>query len=881
MLNKIVKILLLAAVFLITVPAFATHNRAGEIVYKHISGYKYKLIIYTYCYTLTDADRDELELDCGDGTPKEVLKRTSKTFLDDGSNFNDNTKEFHTLICKNVYVGEHTFSGPGAYTLYMEDPNRNEGVDNIPNSVNVVFAIKTTLMISPLAGNNSSPVLLNAPIDKAGLNKVFVHNPGAFDPDGDSLSYKIARCLTHDGVEIVGYSLPPVTDSIFVDPYSGDFVWDRPSKKGSFNVAMVIEEWRNGVKIGEVLRDIQVDVEDTDNHTPIIDPIANHCVIADSTLEFTVTAHDPDAPDLVELTASGGVFEMEINPAKFIVTANWSKTPVGHFYWHTHQSHVRRLPYEVLFRAVDDDIKVPLTAYRKNKITVIAPEPEIISAQPSNNSIKLTWTRGRNYNATGFKIYRRSRPDDFKSDVCETGVPAEWEYELIKVVSNPNDTVFTDDNNGILLPQGFCYCYRVTATFVDGAESKVSKPACVVLSRGTIALTQATVVSTSDTEGEIHLEWMTPTGIDFDVVKPPYAYLIYPAHGIYDGIYTNPIQIDGIKDTTYTQSHIDTYSKGSIYKICFTNQDPETGRWVDHGTASMASSVFIKLECSNRAIKITHEADVPWQNDTFIIYRRDPGKADFDSIGYSTDGTYFDQNLTNDVEYFYKMKTIGYYSEEGLPTHIENWSQIASGIPLDTIPPCVKLNLISDCDNAVNKLQWYPDTVCGLDISKYQIYYSETIDGELQMLAETEPTVLEYEHHPTIGMAGCYVVTATDFAGNTGTTDQRTCIDNCEYYRLPNVFTPNGDGLNDVFHPYPYQFVDHIDMTITNRWGKVVYKTNDPDINWDGNDQQSGTKLPDGVYFYRCTVYEYRLTGLEDRELEGFITIITDKTEKK
>ncbi|MBR2887146.1 MAG: gliding motility-associated C-terminal domain-containing protein, partial [Bacteroidales bacterium] len=248
---------------------------------------------------------------------------------------------------------------------------------------------------------------------------------------------------------------------------------------------------------------------------------------------------------------------------------------------------------------------------------------------------------------------------------------------------------------------------------------------------------------------------------------------------------------------------------------------------------------------------------------------------------YSTDGTYFDQNLTNDVEYFYKMKTIGYYSEEGLPTHIENWSQIASGIPLDTIPPCVKLNLISDCANTVNKLQWHPDTVCGLDISKYQIYYSETIDGELQMLAETEPTVLEYEHHPTIGMAGCYVVTATDFAGNTGTTDQRTCIDNCEYYRLPNVFTPNGDGLNDVFHPYPYQFVDHIDITITNRWGKVVYKTNDPDINWDGNDQKTGTKLPDGVYFYRCTVYEYRLTGLEDRELEGFITIITDKTEKK
>ncbi|MBO4371976.1 MAG: hypothetical protein J5826_03500, partial [Bacteroidales bacterium] len=68
MLSKISKISVLIALFLWSVPSFATHNRAGEIVYKHISGYKYKLIIYTYCYTLTDADRDELELDCGDGS---------------------------------------------------------------------------------------------------------------------------------------------------------------------------------------------------------------------------------------------------------------------------------------------------------------------------------------------------------------------------------------------------------------------------------------------------------------------------------------------------------------------------------------------------------------------------------------------------------------------------------------------------------------------------------------------------------------------------------------------------------------------------------------------------------------------------------------------
>ncbi|MBO7438394.1 MAG: hypothetical protein J6U21_01810, partial [Bacteroidales bacterium] len=224
---KIIFLLCCIAIFSVG-KASATHNRAGEIIYKHISGYRYQIIVYTYCYTLTEADRDELEVDCGDGTGKITVKRDGKgTLLDE-----INALSF-TYLKKNVYYGEHTFSGPGTYVLYMEDPNRNDGVTNIPNSVNVVFAIKTTLKIDATIGNNSSPILLNAPMDKAALNKTFVHNPGAFDPDGDSLSYRIATCLQQDAQEIVGYTLPPVSDSIYVNPITGDFVWERPTQIGT------------------------------------------------------------------------------------------------------------------------------------------------------------------------------------------------------------------------------------------------------------------------------------------------------------------------------------------------------------------------------------------------------------------------------------------------------------------------------------------------------------------------------------------------------------------------------------------------------------------------------------------------------------------------
>jgi gliding motility-associated-like protein len=855
----------------ISLRGYATHNRAGEIVYKHISGYKYQITIYTYCYTQTEADRESLELDCGDGTGKITLPRISKSILD-----NNETLSF-SYLCKNVYVGEHTFSGPGTYVLYMEDPNRNDGVLNIPNSVNVVFSIKTTLVINAVTGNNSSPILLNAPMDKAALNKTFVHNPGAYDPDGDSLSYRIATCLQQDGQEIVGYTLPPVTDSIYVNPKTGDFVWERPAKVGTYNVAMWIEEWRNGVKIGQVLRDIQVEVIDTDNHTPIIDKNAYYCVLAGNELDFKVTAHDPDG-DQIQMTASGGPFEVENSPATFEVSATWTTNPEGKFDWKTQKEHVKRMPYDVLIKCLDDDEKVPLTAYHSIKISVVAPAPEIVETFSTNSTIKLTWNKGGNKNVTGYKIYRRDRSDDnFSVGVCETGLSSEAGYDLIYEVKNGEDTVYVDSNYGKGLPNGFIYCYRVVAVFADGALSQPSEKKCALLQRGLITFTKASVDYTDEKDGVVQLEWLAPARLDTISIPPPYYYLLYPYP---NGVNEKTVELEGVDNTKYTDKGFDTYHSGTFYSIAFANYDAAEQKFNDIGAASTTTTVFIKTACADRKVTITHECDVPWKNDTFVVFRKDPGMTEFDSIGYSLNGTYVDRKgLVNDQTYYYKMKTIGYFSEDGLPEHIENWSQEAPATPVDTIPPCIIFDVKSNCDKAFNSITWRPDTACGLGIAKYILSYSSTLDGSMSVLEEFSPEVNKFDHYPELGMAGCYIVNALDSTGNVS-NNSRVCVDYCEYYRLPNVFTPNGDNKNDIFHPYPYQFVDHIEMSITNRWGKEVFNTTDPDINWDGTDKDTGKLVPDGVYFYICTVYEYRLTGLETRDLQGYITVYSQKVEQ-
>jgi len=72
----------------------------------------------------------------------------------------------------------------------------------------------------------------------------------------------------------------------------------------------------------------------------------------------------------------------------------------------------------------------------------------------------------------------------------------------------------------------------------------------------------------------------------------------------------------------------------------------------------------------------------------------------------------------------------------------------------------------------------------------------------------------EYIHYPNLSMAGCYAISAVDSFMNESVLSPKNCLDECSYYELPNVFTPNGDNHNDIYKPLPYRFVEKIDMKI-------------------------------------------------------------------
>ena len=300
----------------------ATHNRGGEITYTHISGLTYEFVITT-CTDIgsSSTDRDELYLDFDLGTSyaqRDTLLRFSQTPMP----FDHK---------KNVYKGIHTFTSAGTHRVSMEDPNRNLGIENIytqsgGNSDDVVFALEAYLIIDPtqgLAGANNSPQFDDCPCPAiACVNKPYCYNPLAYDLDDDSLSYELVAPLGQFALPLAVPSIYSFPDAIgggiiSIDPVTGTVCWNNPMMQGEFNFTIKISEWRNGNAIGFVMRDIQLTVQaNCQNDPPVIDPIADTCVVAGQTITIDVQGSDINMDNL-EMVASGLSFNVSSSPSTF------------------------------------------------------------------------------------------------------------------------------------------------------------------------------------------------------------------------------------------------------------------------------------------------------------------------------------------------------------------------------------------------------------------------------------------------------------------------------------------------------------------------------------------------------------------------------------
>ncbi len=842
------------------ISTYATHQRAAEITYRLISGLTYEFTLITYTYTPSPADRPELEIFWGDGTSTQVRRNLKIDLPND--------------ISKNTYIAQHTFPAPGNYIISMLDPNRNAGVINIPNSVNTPMYVETELVINPFLGNNNSPVLLNPPIDRGCVGRPFIHNPGAYDADGDSLSYKLIACKGYDGLDIPGYTFP--AGNIFrIDEFTGELLWDAPLMEGEYNIAILIEEWRRGFKIGSVIRDMQVLILACDNQPPTITTINDTCVEAGDTLLFKVYANDVNAQDRITLTATGGPLQQTVNPAVFTQPVNGYSPIHSTFFWITACSHVRKQPYQMFFKAIDNGTPVNLVTYKTLNIKVVGPSPKNLTATPLGNSIILKWEQSKCSNAVYYDIYRHNGYIGFVPNYCETGVPSYTGYVKIGSTSDISDTTFTDNDNGNGLIHGIQYCYMVVAVYPDGAESYASLEACAYLKKDLPVITHVSILKTNEVTGRAYIEWSMPTELDLSITPGPFRYKIYRGEGY--NLY-NPVLIDSLEnltDTTYVDSLFDTQNNAISYRIDFYNTAP--ANYFKIGSSQKASSVFLTIQPTDEAVVLQWNELVPWINDTFIVYKQNKTTLTFDSIGYTTQHTYKDTGLINDSIYCYKVKSRGFYNAPGFVYPIYNFSQESCGKPYDNVPPCVpQLTVNTDCE--FNYISWENVyRTCARDIMKYELYFKSYNSYDFTLLyTSSNPFDTMYVHQLGTNVVGCYSIVAFDSLNNRSPYSEMICVtaDSCPDYNLPNVFTPNNDLVNDLYTPYPYANVDKVNMQIFNRWGTLVFKTENPDINWDGKDYVSKRDCAEGVYYFVCEVFLIRTDGIKKKTINGTIQLL-------
>jgi gliding motility-associated-like protein len=644
-------------------------------------------------------------------------------------------------------------------------------------------------------------------------------------------------------------------------------------------MAFIIEEWRQGNRIGYVTRDMQVEVLACSNNPPVILAPTDTCVTAGDTLRFEVKSYDPEDNPLT-LSASGGPFELGdssayIDPDPASGTGDTISTT---FFWSTDCSHVQNQPYQVFFKAEDINFPVGLVTYKTVNIRVICPAPENLTAESLGSTIRLKWDRVACSQATGYRIYRKIGYLGFLPDTCETGVPPYTGYTLIHQNSSVTDTSFTDDDNGNGLIHGIQYCYMVIAYFDDGAESYASLEACASLKRDIPVITNASNDSSDLQAGRGFIAWSKPTELDTVQIPGPYQYVVYRSDGP-SGSNLQPVATrPGLNDTTYFDNEIDLNSSGIPYSYRISLESLSFGFI---GNSQLASTLFLEITETDEELQLSVQPNVPWFNDYYVIYRRDEGSPVFDSVGFSTVPYFSDTGLVNGDQYCYYVKSVGGYSAAGYVDPIINFSQLLCAVPYDNKPPCPpELSISVNCDLAVNNLSWTnPNDYCADDVMKYLVFFTPLEGLDLVLIDSTSPaTSTAYEHFNNGNIAGCYAVIAVDSTGNMSDFSNLACmdIDSCSVYSLPNVFTPNFDGYNDIYQPFPYTSVERVDMTIFSRWGGIVYETEDPDINWDGKDINTNQDCSDGVYFYVCKVYEITLYGIVPRELRGSITLIRE-----
>lgn len=216
----------------------------------------------------------------------------------------------------------------------------------------------------------------------------------------------------------------------------------------------------------------------------------------------------------------------------------------------------------------------------------------------------------------------------------------------------------------------------------------------------------------------------------------------------------------------------------------------------------------------------------------------------------ATDGTV---TFTPDADYV-GNSTVKYIvkDENGLESNEGTISIIVEGVAAEIAPTAVndhattpygkpvEIHILANDEAGSSPI--VPSTVQLIDASGNRAS-TVTIPGEGGYSVDAQGVVT---FEPAENFTGTSTVSyeVRDENGLVSNVANITVDVNARRFKIPNVFTPNGDGRNDVFEIVGIEGFDRVEITVVNRWGNEVYRNNNYRNNWDGQG------LNEGTYYY-------------------------------
>lgn len=832
---------------------FASHLRAADIVAERVIGsntqYRIILKVYTDWSSVSDA-----------GSNGPIDFRTVNIRVSSESDPITLTRSGFSEIVpgvtnENIFVYNADFPAVNQlYTVSYEEDFRNFGVRNVPNSGAVPIYVETKIFIDALSPVNSTPNFTVPPIDLAATNKIYTHNPGAYDPDGDSLFFELITPLQTSSTPISGYRFPDnigfgAGSDFRINSKTGQITWDTPLVAGEYNIAFRVNEIRDGFIIGSVIRDMQILVEDSDNDPPVLFLPQDTCIAHNTLYQERFFTSDPNN-DRVDVELFGGIKE----EGALITSIQRVRMDslVADIEWQIGCDQIARLPIQATVKGLDDGLP-NLSTFGNWEITVIGEAPNLISALPDQNQIQLQWEPyDCNDNGAKVQIYRfECDTSRIRRSSCVSGVPTEWGGVLVGETGVDNVS-FTDDSPNLI--QGVSYYYMIAVAFGTPGfgESYASNLIEVSLGGSAPLVTELTYLKETG-DRQVRISWDHFSVVDTLDFNGPFTYSLFQGNNIVRSITTQmPLLGSFTIDTAELQTNLPF-----VIRL-------EDSQMLELG---VSTPLFLEKSQSNgsdQTINLTWTALNGWfKPDSLIqkIYAFEPGQDTVlvDSVSgsvldYQITGRSNGDTVCSYVEYQFV------YCIEGLDSVFNSFTSTSCDLVRDNVPPCAPILSLDqiDCESGEigNQLNWRlePSIECKNDIEFFTLFTSESIEvPQFDSLALLAPTQLEYLD--TIGSElRCYFIVATDSSGNVSPSSEVVCQDFCGDFLFPNIFTPNGDGKNDFLVPDRRLIgLEDVKFEVYNRWGKVIYRTKLPEeVNWNG-DTLYGEPVSEGVYYVLFT----------------------------